>query len=337
MVRHSETGELQFDTYDESANYFAGLLSKASPVTSANAVNAGTYKKQIVELRNVNYSVDGRFPLSNNRHHKQHAFWGISEALSEVLNLTRPIMERYSPEIMDNSYDMQHDRQPVYAYGERWHVDGQVMNVFNLLKQKPTSKRAHMAIYNGSDTAPEKSDVPCTLGHTLSIRDNKLDITAHFRSQDFFAGNLYDTVLNSVLQRSFVSWLRNAGQPDLEIGDMHFNIGSLHYYPEHSQGKLEKMMANTKPTEFYNGFEVAPFDSSIAKYFADMHKLLDAEISSFHGNFESADKQLQSIDDQCIKDYALMFLIKNGKTHGQDVTKYGDMIVHPENRKWIKK
>ena len=174
-MKQLETGELEFKSFEDASTYFANLLKKeGQQVESANTNNSGTYKDEIVELRNVNYSIPGNRVLSANQYHSQTPFWAISESLSEVLNLTRPIMERYTPAIMDSSYKITPDRMPCYSYGERWHANNQLINIFNRLDNNQTTKRAFMVVYNGLDTELSRPDVPCTIGHHFSIRDNKL-------------------------------------------------------------------------------------------------------------------------------------------------------------------
>jgi len=339
-MKHRKTGELEFESYEESSMYFAKLLAINSndSVKSLNMRNVNTYKEEIVELRNVNYVIPGGRVLSENPFHRQQPFWAISETLSEILNLSRPIMERYSPETMDWAYNVGSDRQPEYAYGERWHVHNQLLNIFRKLGEKPTTKKAHLQIYDGSDTGFSRVEIPCTIGHTLSIRDDRLDITAYFRSQDFFAGNLYDTFLANFLQNSFVSWLKNSGHENLQCGDLHFVVNSLHYYPSKSSEKLEKMIAHGE-TDFYSNTKPYEIDRDITGYFEDLYHLSDSEQAAYHHNFKYAEVKREKIVSPVFKDFSTFYLIKNAKYANEECleTKYREELLVPEIRKWVNK
>lgn len=348
MVKAARTGELEFESFDEASLYFGELLQDGAQLASINKANENTYKREIVELRNVSFSIPGGKVLSENPYHKPFPFWAISESLSELLNLSRPIMERYDPSRMDESYVMTPDRMPCYSYGERWHVHNQVMNIFNRLNTNPTSKRAFMAIYSGHDTELGRPDIPCTIGHHFDIRDGKLDVAAHMRSWDFFAGNIYDVFLASVLQKSFVSWLRHGNLKDLEPGRLHFYGNSLHYYPVRVGDRLEKMLAagdsdfyNDKASILFEGgqkpIEPAGFSTDMKTYFDDMHRLLDAESASYNGNFVYAREKLAKIRDPLIRDFTRVYILKNAKTckNSEEINRVEFETL--EMRKWCVK
>lgn len=312
-----KTGELEFESFDESSRYFAELLADGNRVASQNTVNQGTYKDEIVELRNVNYSIPGGRVLSSNPHHSPTMFWAISEGLSEILNLPRPIMERYLPAKMDESYKITPDRMPCYSYGMRWKEHDQLNNLFHKLNDNPTTKRAFLSIYNGLDTIPGRSDASCTIGHHFTIRDGELDVAVHLRSWDFFAGNIYDTFLCGLLQKSFLTWLQQDKLPDLKAGKLHFYANSLHYYPQRSQEQLERML-DSDATSFYDTIEPTNFTVDRKTYFKDMYHLSDSEMASYNGNFIYAIEKMMKIEDQLIRDYAKVFLRKNIKRCGKE-------------------
>lgn len=308
-----KTGELEFENQDEVSKYFGNLLLEGTRLQSTNQKNQNTYKDKIVELREVHYSIHSGRVLNVNPHHSPTMFWAISEGLSEILNLPRPIMERYSPEIMDKSYQISPDRMPIYSYGMRWKEFDQLNNIFHRLDENPTTKRAFLSIYNGLDTILGRSDSSCTIGHNFSIRDNKLDVAVHLRSWDFFAGQIYDTFLCGLLQRTFLSWLQKSKHPELELGDLHFYANSLHYYPSRNQQQLEEMLEFEKRPhqDFYHDVKPQQFNVDINQYFIDMYHLSDSEMAAYNGNFIYAIEKLQKIQDPLIRDFARVFLRKN--------------------------
>jgi thymidylate synthase len=336
-MKQLKTGELEFNSFENASLYFAKLLKKGTPLKSTNEKNLETYKKEIVELQNVNYSIPMGKILSDNEFHKPAPFWAISESLSEILNLPRPIMERYKPDLMNWSYSMTSDRMPCYSYGERLHNYNQIMNVFNRLKNNPTSKKAFLSIYQGYDTELTRPDIPCTLGWMLNIRDNKLDITTIMRSWDFFAGQIYDAFLANLIGQSYVSWLKNDGNENLKPGKIHFFGGSLHYYPSKSSDMLENMIKKGE-TFFYNDVEPFSINSNMEDYFKDLHNLEDAEQAVYNGNFSYADDKLKKISIPIFRDFTRVYMIRNAKTYKNAFLekKYRDELESEEMKKWMK-
>jgi len=337
-MKQLNTGQLEFNSFDEASYYFADLLKKETPVHSENEKNQDSYKKEIVELRNVNYSIPIGKIFSFNSEHAPTPFWAISETLSEILNLPRPIMERYKPELMDWSYSMTPDRMPCYTYGERLHNYNQLMNIFNKLDSNITSKRAILSIYQGYDCEPSRTDVPCTIYWNIGVRDNVLDLTTHMRSWDFFAGQIYDTFLANFVAQSFISWLKNSKQKELIPGKLNFFSNSLHYYPSKSKDKLDKMLTN-KTEDFYNnGSTPFKLNLDMKNYFQELYRLSDGEQSSYNGNFSYAEDKLNKISEPIFRDFLRIFLIRNAKTYKNAYLqeKYSASIETEEMQRWLK-
>lgn len=104
----------------------------------------------------------------------------------------------------------------------------QLAHVVDLLKQDPLSRRAVIAIYNPTvDTEPGK-DIPCNDFLQFQSRLGKLHMTVTVRSNDVMWGwsgiNAFEW---STLQEIVASML------GIGIGDLVFNIGSLHLYERH--------------------------------------------------------------------------------------------------------
>lgn len=335
-VDTTQKGVFDFENYETAARYFAESFLNRDCLISMNQNNVETYKSSIVELRNILYSIPAGKVLSMNNYHRQYPFWAVAESVSEILGLKRSIMERYSPEKMDWAYHIHSTRMPDYSYGERWHVDNQLVNIFNKLDKNPTTKRAVMNIYNGTDTYDSKLDVPCTLSHIFSIRNNKLDLTTLLRSQDFFAGSLYDTFLSNFILQSFTSWLNNSNQFSLKSGNLYFYVDSLHYYPERNKDRLNELV-NSECTNFYSDVESYTLDVDIQQYFKDLYHLSDCEMASYNGNFSYSDEKLNKINSPVFRDFARVFLLKNSKHYkmGNLFKSYSSSFEVSEIKKWV--
>jgi thymidylate synthase len=104
----------------------------------------------------------------------------------------------------------------------------QVAHVVDLLRDDPLSRRAVIGIYDPRvDTAPGK-DIPCNDFLQFQSRNGRLHLTVTVRSNDLMWGwsgiNAFEW---STLQEMVASLL------GIQVGDLTFNIGSLHLYDQH--------------------------------------------------------------------------------------------------------
>jgi thymidylate synthase len=119
------------------------------------------------------------------------------------------------------------------AYGPRlrhWHgqVD-QLAVVVELLKRDPESRRAVIQLYDPALDAGGHRDVPCTLGYRFHIRHGRLHMSTTMRSQDVWIGLPYDMFAATVLHELLAGWL------EVEVGDYHHHVDSLHLYEQDMQ------------------------------------------------------------------------------------------------------
>jgi thymidylate synthase len=126
------------------------------------------------------------------------------------------------------------------AYGprlRRWggHTD-QLAGVVELLRRDPDSRRAVIQLYDPARDGAGYRDVPCTLGYRFVIRDGRLHMSTTMRSQDLWLGFPYDVFSATVLQELIAGWL------DVELGDYHHHVDSLHLY-EHDLRAAETVAA----------------------------------------------------------------------------------------------
>jgi thymidylate synthase len=100
------------------------------------------------------------------------------------------------------------------------------------------SRRALLIINNGSDqlvaAGPKGSkDVPCTLSFQFFIRNNRLILHSHMRSNDVIWGLTYDLFSFTLLQEMMMLELNHEGRLGLDVGEYIHTAGSLHLYEPH--------------------------------------------------------------------------------------------------------
>jgi thymidylate synthase len=121
------------------------------------------------------------------------------------------------------------------AYGKRlrnW--DGcidQVATCYNILKDDPQSRRAVMSIFDPArDYSAASKDIPCNNWLNWYIREGRLHLVIAQRSSDLLWGfSGINSFEFSLMQEAMASWL------EVEVGNLTFNITSLHYYMEHDK------------------------------------------------------------------------------------------------------
>lgn len=125
----------------------------------------------------------------------------------------------------------------------------QFENAFKELWKNPDSRRAQM-VYNRPSIWVEfdeggKSDFICTNAQTFYIRDGKLHMVSQMRSNDVVFGYKNDYAWARYLMNKFVTrWNKEADQhnvttflqppiPNIEVGDLIWQVMNLHVYERH--------------------------------------------------------------------------------------------------------
>lgn len=106
------------------------------------------------------------------------------------------------------------------------------------LLDDPDSRRAVLLINSPYDqfeaVTRGSKDVPCTLSLQFFIRNNRLELHAHMRSNDVLWGLTYDLFSFTLFQECMLLELRQQTQfQDLELGSYYHTAGSLHVYETH--------------------------------------------------------------------------------------------------------
>lgn len=125
------------------------------------------------------------------------------------------------------------------AYGYRiFHKFGfdQWEFVKDLIKRDPNTRQAVIHIKDSSN-APTK-DTPCTVYLQFFLRDNKLNLSVHMRSNDIWMGVPYDMFSFCFLQ------VKMAMELGVEVGTYTHYAGSLHMYKRDYDVALKNMDAS---------------------------------------------------------------------------------------------
>ncbi|PVZ94544.1 thymidylate synthase [Amnibacterium flavum] len=114
------------------------------------------------------------------------------------------------------------------AYGPRLFGpggNGQLGRVIEILKQKPDSRQAVVQLFDADDLSRTK-DVPCTCTLQFLLRDGRVELIVHMRSNDAFLGLPHDLFAFTMFQELVA---RSIGA---ELGAYTHFVGSLHLYDD---------------------------------------------------------------------------------------------------------
>lgn len=106
------------------------------------------------------------------------------------------------------------------------------------------SRRAVLSINEPADEVKAvtvgSKDVPCTLSLQFFVRNNRLDLHVHMRSNDVMWGLTYDLFSFTLFQECMMLELRKEEKfKDLQLGKYYHTAGSLHLYEPHFEQALE--------------------------------------------------------------------------------------------------
>lgn len=113
------------------------------------------------------------------------------------------------------------------GYGPRlfsWDGVNQIDNVVRLLKDKPSSRRGVIQLFDRQDLTEVHKDIPCTCSLQFLIRDSKLQLITYMRSNDAYMGLPHDIFCFTMIQELVAATL------GVELGSYFHFVGSLHLY-----------------------------------------------------------------------------------------------------------
>lgn len=137
-------------------------------------------------------------------------------------------LSAYLPQAPKFADDGKHWRA---GYGPRIRsFDGfdQLKNVVDLLKKDPNTRRAVISIWDPREDFADSKDIPCNNWLHFLARDGVLDLNIATRSNDIMWGwsgiNFFEwSVLLEIV----------ASCSGLKVGNLHFNVSSMHLYERH--------------------------------------------------------------------------------------------------------
>lgn len=121
-----------------------------------------------------------------------------------------------------------------YTYSERINYCHQLDNAIAALKDDIHSRRAMIMIFKPEDTMESSgfaTRIPCSIDYQFLIRNNKLMVLYHIRSNDYFKHFAIDIWLANALQEYIVEQLKDT-YPNLKVGSLNYYCGSFHAYNE---------------------------------------------------------------------------------------------------------
>lgn len=121
------------------------------------------------------------------------------------------------------------DKKTIHgAYGPRLFGTNnginQITNVIKLLKNRASSRRAVIALFQAEDICEHYTDIPCTTTMQFVIRDSFLHMFVSMRSNDAYKGLPHDIFAFTMIQELVAKSL------GLNLGHYHHAVSSLHLY-----------------------------------------------------------------------------------------------------------
>jgi thymidylate synthase len=116
------------------------------------------------------------------------------------------------------------------AYGPRLRGDtDQLASVIDLLRERPSTRRAVIQIFEGADLREPHKDVPCTCTLQFLNREARLDLIVYMRSNDVFIGLPHDVFCFSMIQELVAQSIA------VDVGQYIHVAGSLHLYDANAE------------------------------------------------------------------------------------------------------
>ncbi|MFZ5554498.1 MAG: thymidylate synthase [Bacteroidota bacterium] len=141
----------------------------------------------------------------------------------------------------------------------------QIQNIINLLKVRPSSRRAVIQIFDAKDLNEEHKEIPCTCTLQFMIRNNKLEMCTYMRSNDAYIGLPHDVFCFTMLQEIIARTL------NIELGYYYHFVGSLHLY------EINKKQAENFLKEGYQSTTKVMSPMPLGNPWEAIEKIMDQE------------------------------------------------------------
>ncbi|WP_068005053.1 thymidylate synthase [Pseudovibrio axinellae] len=181
------------------------------------------------------------------------------------------------------------------AYGPRlFGLDGaarkskesQWDRVIETLRTRPDSRNAIIQVFSNDDAFDENKDKPCTCTLHFAIRNKKLQLHTHMRSNDAVKGLPHDIFSFTMLQEIA------ARELDVDLGRYKHSVASLHIYDDKPESETESAdLSRSAAQNFLKSgkFEHIPMPHMPAgDPWIGVQELLKAESHFRRGDFDYA-------------------------------------------------
>jgi thymidylate synthase len=165
------------------------------------------------------------------------------------------------------------------AYGKRIFGASQPTQwtrVMSLLKKRPGSRNGVIQIFANDDAERSSADIPCTCTLHFAVRNQKLHLHAHMRSNDAWIGMPHDIFAFTMLQEIAALEL------GCELGSYHHSVASLHLYDDNEFGPSRTLAQAYLDEGIHEEKSMPPMPPNDP--WADIRQLLKAESEYRHGN-----------------------------------------------------
>ena len=304
------------------------ILNEESCIKSTNNANKNTIKEELIELPFQFFCIENPYnTIFNLKTFRTIPWWMVGEILTEFLNLNPPLMNKYSPNIINEMYKLTPQGTCEYLYGSRWFEHNQLENIRKKLIENPNSKKCIIQTFMPYDSEEQRNDAPCNCSYMLLSRNNVLNLTAVIRSNDLLRGVKYDYFLASFMLQSIANWC------DLKVGKLYFYINSLHVYKQDID-KVNLVLDELKTNSNIISLQLKCYKEH---YWNDLRHIKKAEEAVYNGNFDYFEKNLNDIKSPTFRDFTRIIGIKNVRTLGNQDKKtlYFESIEDKSIKKWM--
>ena len=143
------------------------------------------------------------------------------------------------------------------AYGPRiFNTSGprQFDTVVNLLREKPTTRRAVIQVFDADDLRGDYKDVPCTCSLQFMVRADHLHMSVAMRSNDAYFGLPHDVFSFTMFQELMA---RKLG---CELGTYSHYVGSFHIYEGYIEPAKQYIDEGWQDREYASMSKMPPGD-----------------------------------------------------------------------------
>jgi len=194
------------------------------------------------------------------------------------------------------------------GYGPRiFYHDGKIdqfENVIKTLTKNPESRRAVIQLFDAVDIdGQRRKEIPCTCTLQFLIRNSRLDMYTHMRSNDAYKGLPHDVFAFTMIQEILSHIL------EVNLGEYYHSVNSLHLYKDDEDSVREYL------EEGYQSTEAMP-PMPAGNIMAMVEKILNIEEGYRLGN--PVDIQVSQLDNYWMDIAHLLQIFRLSKDRQRD-------------------